>query len=146
MIKFIKEISNSDSEFLSIMLLLDKWVSGDKYRRLYIPKYTISHEINQKHITNFSKTNFNDKLLRSTIEKFTPDTALNKTRSILSVFGGMIVYIPTLESVYRTIRNDNIKTCFELGFSYHDLEKCFNLSHAGIRKITKPKKTQDSAI
>jgi len=146
MIEFIKEISNSDSEFLSIMLLLDKWVIGNKYRVLYIPKYVILPRIKKKHISNHQKTIFDDKLLRSTIERYTPHTALNKIRSILSNFAGTIVYIPTLESVYRTIRNDNIKTCFELGFSYHDLEKCFNLSHAGIRKIAKSKKTQDSAI
>ena len=146
MIEFIKEISNSDSEFLSIMLLLDKWVIGNKHRVLYIPEYIILPRIKKKHISSHQKTVFDDRLLRSTIERYTPQTALNKTRSVLSNFSGTIVYIPTLESVCRTIRNDNIKTCFQLGFSYHDLEKCFNLSHAGIRKITKPKKTQDSAI
>ncbi len=146
MIEFIKDISNSDSEFLSIMLLLDKWVVGNKHRVLYIPEYIILPRIKKKNISNHQKTVFNDRLLRSTIERYTPQTALNKVRSILSNFSGTIVYIPTLESVYRTIRNDNIRTCFELGFSYDNLEKCFNLSHAGIRKITKLKKTQDSAI
>ena len=146
MIEFIKEISNSDNEFLSIMLLLNKWVKGNGHRVLYVPEYTILPKIKKKNISNYQKTIFDDDLLLSTIEKFTPDTALNKTRSILSNFAGTIVYIPRLESVYRSIRNDNIKTCFELGFSYDDLEKCFDLSRSGIRKIIKPKKTQDSAI
>lgn len=146
MIEFIKEISNSDREFLSIMLVLNKWVIGNKHRVLYIPKYIILPKIKKRHISNRRKTVFDDELLHSTIERYTPYTALNKIRSILSNFAGTIIYIPTLESVCRTIRNDNIKTCFELGFSYQDLEKCFNLSHAGIRKITKSKKTQDSAI
>ena len=146
MIEFIKELSNSDNEFLSIMLLLDKWVSGDKHRVLYVPEYTILPRIEKKNMFNYQKTIFDDELLLSTIAQYTPQTALNKTRSILSNFAGKIVYIPILESVYRTIRNDNIRTCFELGFSYHDLEKCFNLSRSGLKKIIKPKKTQDSAI
>lgn len=146
MIEFIKELSNSDSEFLSIMLLFDKWVVGNRHRVIYIPEYMLMSKISRKNKGIYSKTIFDDTLLLATIVKFTPYTALNKTRSILSNFGGTIVYIPRLESVCRSIRNDNIKTCFQLGFSYNDLKKCFNMSYSGIRKIITLKKTQDSAI
>lgn len=143
MIHYIQEITDSDQEFLAIMHLLNSWVQNKESPFLYIPKYHIVQKITKKTKKKHHSGTFDEKLLKLKFGEFTPKTAIYKTKSFLSIYGGKSVYIPNITNSYKLVRNNNILIGAQSGLSYHNLSLCFHVSLSQIKKIVSTQKMQE---
>ena len=57
---------------------------------------------------------------------------------LIENFGGCQMYIPKRETIFKNIRNKEIKKDFN-GFNYRELAKKYNLSEKTVRKIISEK-------
>ncbi|MGL5955435.1 MAG: hypothetical protein ACRC0X_02335 [Brevinema sp.] len=129
MIEFIRDLCDSDEEFLLIGLWLNKFVENHKNRYLYIPK-SLTKKKGEK-----GKKHVNLRQLYKVIYTYAPHTAAFKIKSLMRNFGGVRMYVPVMGTFFRILRNDKFYKCRELGFSYQDLGILFGKDSLALRKL-----------
>ncbi len=130
MIYFIRELCDSDDEFLTIGKYMNKAIKKYKNRLLYIP---INLDTPKKSAEFFIN-------LREEISKFTPKSASTKIQRIIDTFGGYRMYVPIMDTFARVIRDDEILKLRNDGKTYPELSKMFNISQTTLRYIIETKK------
>ncbi|MGL4676054.1 MAG: hypothetical protein ACRCWI_00075 [Brevinema sp.] len=129
MIEFLRDLCDSEEEFLLIGLWLNKVVSNNKNRYLYIPK-----SLKRNRVKN-GKKYLNVQKLYRIILQFTPDTASFKIRSLIRDFRGNRIYIPVVGAFTRMLRNEKLYKYRELGLSYQELGTLLHMETLAVRRL-----------